>query len=208
MLRSRLCTARSASRVAGNLPRMALRSAQDGAATCRRAPRGGRRSHAELPADEARNVLQRLGEHVFAAARHDRHGLHAEGEQILHRLRPRGDVDRLELDALLREELLHLDAARAAGPPIDLQIGIHGATVTPRTPCLSMVFATSPERFMSSTNSLQVFAPRRCAVLGSADCLLHAGDLTVEHARAGQLLGVAHEARLEAGEHVELFLQE
>src|SRR5688572_14941089 len=38
--------------------------------------------------------------------------------------------------------------------------------------------------------------------------LLHAGDLAVEHARAGQLLRVRDEARFQAGEDVELVARE
>ena len=69
-----------------------------------------------------------------------------------------------------------------------------------------MVFATSPERFTSSMNSLRYFAPATRALVVPHG-LLHAGDLAVEHARAGQLLRVAHQARLEPGQHVQLLLQ-
>src|SRR5713101_6145639 len=53
----------------------------------------------------------------------------------------------------------------------------------------------------------QVFR-RRGARFRRADRLLHARHLAVEHARAGELLGVGHEARLEAGERIELLVDE
>src|SRR5258708_11237015 len=48
----------------------------------------------------------------------------------------------------------------------------------------------------------------RFALLRRADRLLHAGHLAVEDARAGMLLGVLHEARLQACERVELLFDE
>src|SRR5712692_3836583 len=53
----------------------------------------------------------------------------------------------------------------------------------------------------------QVFR-RRGARFRRADRLLHARHLAVEHARARELLGVGHEARLEAGERIELLVDE
>src|SRR5258706_5060654 len=77
--------------------------------------------YADFFSDEARDVLERLREHVVAPARHYRYGAHAERAQLVHRLRLRRHVDRLVLDAELGEELLDLDAARASGPPVDSQ---------------------------------------------------------------------------------------
>src|SRR5689334_14126483 len=48
----------------------------------------------------------------------------------------------------------------------------------------------------------------RGASLRRADGLLHDGEAPVEHARAGERLGVSHEARLEAREHFELVFNE
>src|SRR4051812_7774665 len=44
--------------------------------------------------------------------------------------------------------------------------------------------------------------------LGGADRLLHTGDLPVQNARAGMFFRVCDEARLEAGERVELLIDE
>src|SRR6266850_1074348 len=114
----------------------------------------------DLAADELRHVGELLREHVLPAARHHRHRAHAELAELVHRFGPRRDVDRLVLDAEVAQELLHLDAARAAGPPVNAQF-IHEATFTPLTPCFSIVRATSPERFTSSANSR-----RYCAAAG------------------------------------------
>src|SRR5207244_9737596 len=95
--------------------------------------------------------------YLSTAARDARPGAHTESALLVHPARPRQDVDRLVVDAEVRQQRLHLHTARAAGPPIDAQFA-HVATFTPRTPCLSIARATNPDCFTSSANSRRYFA--------------------------------------------------
>jgi hypothetical protein len=68
-------------------------------------------------ADEFGDLLQRLTENKFIAARHDWDRLGAELPQVVDRAFVGQDVDRLERHAELGEEFLDLHATRAARLP-------------------------------------------------------------------------------------------
>ena len=79
----------------------------------------------ELDSDEAREVAKILREDEALPQHDNRHRLGAEVRELLHRLWPSANVDRLVGDPACGQELLGPEAARAPRLPVHLEIICH-----------------------------------------------------------------------------------